>query len=231
MSLSKRGAPTRNLVAFCEWAKANGMEIGEMPPYSVVHPVHVAGSWHYVTDGRYGQAADINVPGGGTHERAVLSHAVVVAESMGLGVTFALHGTVGSAASHKTHLHADVGMWSNLGGGAVERRAGDIVTARLQAAVHLDAKERDNLWGAITDARIEAVRAAAILHGGRFPHGVAFTQVAVGTPDDGDWATHSRHAHDLTVAAIQRALGIDDDGVWGKVTESRYQAARKQYHH
>lgn len=85
----------------------------------------------------------------------------------------------------------------------------------------------DNAWGPDTDKRLETVRAASALGGGRFPYGVSYTQGVVGARKDGAWGPNSRKAHDATVAAIQRALGVVADGQWGPATEAAYQAARK----
>jgi peptidoglycan hydrolase-like protein with peptidoglycan-binding domain len=84
----------------------------------------------------------------------------------------------------------------------------------------------DNWWGADTDKRVNAVRAASRWAGGSFPYGVAYTQQVVGTVADGDWGPKSSAAHDATVAAIQRAVGVTDDGIWGPATEAAVNAAR-----
>lgn len=84
----------------------------------------------------------------------------------------------------------------------------------------------DNSWGNDTSKRLEAVRAATKLHGGRFPYGVAYTQGVVGARADGAWGPNSTKAHDATVANIQRALGVSADGQWGPATEAAYQSAR-----
>ena len=100
----------------------------------------------------------------------------------------------------------------------------------LQAAVHAD---QDDLWGPDTEKRFNAVREASLWGGHDFPYGVAFTQNAVGTKEDGSWGKNSVSAHDKTVARIQKALLLlghnpgKIDGRWGDSTEKAYQAARK----
>lgn len=93
----------------------------------------------------------------------------------------------------------------------------------LQQAVRVAV---DNQWGPATDKALEAVRSASLLHGRRFPYGVAFAQRCVGARQDGSWGPNSASAHDATVANIQRALGITADGQWGPATEAAYLAAR-----
>jgi len=225
MALSPRGCPTENLVAFCNYAEAIGARVGEMPPWDAAKAgAHSKGSWHYDKDGKYGQAADINygTSGSSTSENDVLDHLRIVGESMGLGVIWRSPG-------HYTHLHADVGTWSRFNGNGYTRMAGDIVTYKIQGAVHFPAKERDNLWGDNTDDRIEAVRYASNLHGVKFPKGAKAAQIAVGTKADNVWGNNSRAAHDATVAAIQRILGVTADGIWGKKTEAAYLSARKSH--
>lgn len=225
MALSKQATPTRNLNVFLAWASAAGYRVGEHPAYGGVTAVHVPDSWHYE-----GGAADINWRvGNPPGERTRLLFALEVAESMGLAVTFARDGVVGSAASHQNHLHVDVGVYSNYGRGPVHRLPGDLLVWRLQGAVYGLLNLRDNLWGPDTDKRLYAVRMASSLHGEQFPYGVDYTQRIIGTDDDGDWGELSKTAHDRTVAQIQRALGVHDDGVWGPITETAFQRAGRSY--
>lgn len=225
MALSKQATPTRNLNVFLAWAAAAGYRVGEHPDYGGVTAVHVQGSWHYEAG-----AGDINWgvanPAG---ERTRLLFALEVAESMGLALTFARDGVVGSAANHRNHLHVDVGTYSNYGRGNVHRLPGDLVVWKVQGCVYGDLARRDNLWGPDTSKRLHAVRMASSLHGERFPYGVEYTQRIVGTADDGEWGDQSKTAHDRTVAQLQRALGVHDDGVWGPITEAAFQRARKTY--
>lgn len=103
---------------------------------------------------------------------------------------------------------------------------------RLQKAVRAD---EDNIWGADTEKRFNALREASAWGGHDFPHGKEFAQSVVGTPKDGSWGKNSVKAHDHTVAQVQKALlllgfnpgGID--GRWGSGTEKAYQAARKTF--
>ena len=228
MAMSKQVSPTQVLVTFCLWAKRAGYSVDEMHGFSTVHQVHGAGSFHYDSDGGFGHAADINWPAGGTVEHQRLITARQVAEQLGLAVTFAEKGTKGSAAQHTTHLHTDVGEWSNLGAGNYRAPGGgDKVTVALQAAVRAS---QDMVWGPDTDRRLQLVRAASKLGGVTFPQGVAETQRVVGTPDDDDWGDASRAAHDATVEAIQVALGVKKDHVWGPKTDAAFAAARDIRH-
>lgn len=228
MALSKQSAPTQNLKIFMTWADAAGYRVNEHPDYGGVTAVHTKGSWHYD-----GLAADINwgAPGSPRGEAGRLLAALAVAESMGLAVIYARDGVEGAAANHQSHLHVDVGSWSNHGAGNVHSASGDLVPWRIQGAVYPDGPvvARDNIWGPDTDKRVWAVRQASAFAGELFPYGVEYTQQVVGTADDGDWGDLSRLAHDHAVAAIQRALSVGDDGRWGNGTEGAYQRARKVY--
>lgn len=218
-------ADKNTLLRFLAYAKAAGYRVGEHPSYGGVHPVHMKDSWHYKQG-----AADINYGVNGPVERAKLLALIPVAESLGLAVTFARDGIVGSAANHKNHLHVDIGAWSNYGRGPVHAKAGNAAAALpgvgnirpLQAAV---GAEQDNVNGPDTRQRIAAVRAASAFGGRGFPYGVAYTQRVVGTKDDDDWGRNSNAAHDAAVRAIQRAVGVHDDGVWGARTEAAVNAA------
>lgn len=213
------------LLRLLAWAHAAGYKVGEHPAYGTVHPVHMDGSWHYKEG-----AADINFGVNGAVERQKLLALIPLAERLGLAVTFARDGVVGSAAQHKNHLHVDIGGWSNYGRGPVRAKAGDPNAALpalanirgLQAAV---GAEQDNVNGPDTRQRIGAVRAASAYGGRGFPYGTEYTQRVVGTPDDGDWGKNSNIAHDKAVRAIQRAVGVPDDGVWGARTEAAVNAA------
>jgi hypothetical protein len=100
----------------------------------------------------------------------------------------------------------------------------------LQQAVRAD---DDNVWGVETDKHCNAVREASAWGGRDFPYGVKFTQLVVGTKQDGDWGPKSEAAHDDTVVAVQtalRAMGFNPgriDGRWGENTEEAYKAARR----
>lgn len=114
MAVTKQVASKATLKKFLAWAARSGYKVGEHPDYGTVHPVHMKGSWHYEQG-----AADLNFGSNGPAERAALITAMSVAESLGLAVTFARDGSVGSAAGHKNHLHVDVGSVSNYGRGNV----------------------------------------------------------------------------------------------------------------
>lgn len=222
MALSPKRASTHALVILCEYAVANGYSLSEMPPFDPVAPVHTKGSWHYDRDGIYGQAVDINWPGGGRVETLMLKRLIPVAQSLGLAVIFGVSG-------HYTHLHSDVGSVSNLGNGRFTPARGSTKPALVQAATHTPVKNRDNLYGPASDRRVNAVRMASRMHGRKFPYGAAFAQECVGTTPDGDWGEKSRAAHDATVKALQIIWGLTPDGVWGRKTEAAYQAFRKTY--
>lgn len=224
MARSTKRASTHALVIFCEYAMANGFAITEMAPYGTVHRVHSVGSWHYDRDGRYGQAADVNwgAPGGSREETAMLRRLIPVAQSLGLAVIF---NTVG----HYTHMHVDVGSVSNLGNGRFTPARGSTKPALVQAAVHMSVKYRDNLYGPMSDKRVNAVRMASRMHGQQFPYGTRFAQECVGTRADGDWGKDSRECHDATVKALQIIWGLNPDGIWGKKTEAAYQAFKKTF--
>jgi hypothetical protein len=222
-TVSPQHAPVANLTAFLDWAARDGAGILEHPAHGGVTPgVHVKNSFHYV-----GLAADLNwgPPGSPAVEKTHAAHACDVARNFGLGRFYSRHGRT---PGHDDHLHVDCGSWFNEGRGET-RITGAVPTLtayHLQGAVNA---ERDNIWGADTDKRLESVRAASRRQGQTFPYTVQLTQGAVGATPDGVWGVASRAAHDRTVAAIQRALSVKDDGVWGDTTEKAYQAARKTY--
>lgn len=112
MALSRQVSQVSTLAAFCRWAQGAGYAVGEMTGFSVVHPVHAVGSWHYDQQGGYGLAADINSSGPGEMARLIIARQR--AESMGLAVTLA---ELGPVVGHDDHLHVDVGLLSNLGAG------------------------------------------------------------------------------------------------------------------
>lgn len=222
MALSTKRASTHALVILCEYATANGFEIFDMPPFDPVNPVHVKGSWHYDRDGRYGQAVDINWPGGGRMEHAMLTRLIPVAQSLGLAVIF---NTIG----HFTHMHVDVGSRANIGRGWFTPAWGSTKPALVQAATHTPHKNRDNLYGPASDRRVDAVRRASRMHGTRFPYGTRFAQECVGVTPDGVWGAESKAAHDATVKALQIIWGLTPDGVWGRKTEAASLAFQKTY--
>jgi len=229
MAMSKRGAPTRNLVAFCEWAKANGFSVGEMPPYGHVHPVHSKGSFHYDTDGKYGQAADINYPRGGSLERMKLTLAAVIAQSMGLGI---LYGRDGYVAGHSTHAHVDIGSYTNLGRGLRKRTAGNLVVWDTQPSLHVT---RDNLSGDETVHALDLLRAASNYGGVEFPDGVEATQEVVGTKEDDIWGDNSRASHDASMHGVQvtwKAAGLYKgkiDDTWGPLMDKAFTSFKKKF--
>ena len=230
MGLGAQVGTVNALVTFARWCQRNGLDVTEMYGFGPVHDGHVPGSWHYDSANGFGKAADINHPAGGQTERNALAAAAEVAVQLGLGVIYARFGTDGPAAKHTTHLHADVGGYTNLGNGQRGVPAGgDVVTEGIQRAVRA---VPDQIWGPDTDQRIEAVRAASRFAGHTFPWGVAYTQSVIGAIPDGVWGPRSAAAHDACVRAVQESLrsrGLyagDTDGIWGPVTEAGYQKAR-----
>ena len=223
MALGTQLSPTQTLVTFCLWAQRNGFAVGEMHGFSAVHPVHTNGSWHFDDEGGFGKAADINR--NGPDERDQLIGALDRAQELGLAVIFARDGAQGVSASHKGHLHVDVGPFTHLGQhSSTPSGGGDVLTEGLQRAVGAGA---DQVWGADTDARAEAVKAASNIMGVTFPQGVEFTQRVVGVGDDGVWGSQSRAAHDRVTIAIQQALGLPGTGVWDGAMIAAYDRARE----
>lgn len=102
----------------------------------------------------------------------------------------------------------------------------------LQAAVHAT---EDNKWGNDTEKRFDALRAASVWGGGKFPYGIEFTQGVVGTAKDGSWGPNSTKAHDSTVVKVKKQLLIlgYNPGVintkWNDQTEKAFQAAKKAF--
>lgn len=109
-----RVASKATLHKYLDWCVAQGYLVGENPNYGnkkVTPGIHMANGLHYT-----GDAADINWANQSA-ERSKLIEAMKKAQSMGLAVTFAHTGTVGSAKNHQKHLHVDRGGWSNVGKG------------------------------------------------------------------------------------------------------------------
>ncbi|GAB3105923.1 hypothetical protein [Isoptericola nanjingensis] len=225
LGIGRQKSSSTTLRHYLSWARAYGFRVSEHPLYGgVTRGAHSKSSWHYD-----GLAADLNYgpAGAPSSERSRARTAIKVADSMGLGVIYARDGTVGSAASHRNHVHVDVGTTSNYGRGTVLAPAGSRTTQRLQEVAHFPLAQRDNLWGANTDQRLQAIRAASRMHGTKFPYGVKTAQRAVGVTADGKWGPKSRAAHDKAVAALQRVLSVSATGTWGPATESKYLSVRK----
>lgn len=123
MALSARLKTPADLLDFLKWCKKNGYSVGENLAYGRVSPVHMKNSFHYDSSKVGGvtvsHAADINYGSNGAVERAKLLTAMNEARYRGLSVIFAAEGKVGSAAAHQTHLHVDIGSWSNIGRGDI----------------------------------------------------------------------------------------------------------------
>ncbi|MEL7977500.1 hypothetical protein AAG589_16675 [Isoptericola sp. F-RaC21] len=227
MGIGPQKSSSATLKAYLSWARAYGFRVSEHPSYGgVTRGAHSKNSWHYD-----GLAADLNYgpAGAPASERTRARTAIKVADSMGLGVIYARDGTAGSAASHRNHVHVDVGTTSNYGRGTVRAPAGSRTTQRLQRVAHFPWAQSDNLWGPNTDQRLQAIRAASRMHGTKFPYGVKTAQRAVGVTADGKWGPKSRAAHDKTVAALQRVLSVSATGTWGSATERKYLSVRAKY--
>ncbi|WP_062466047.1 hypothetical protein [Demequina maris] len=233
MALSKQRTSDFAWVQFLKWAKANDYTLLECKPYNSVHQVHAPGSAHYDDcrhDGTtYSMGVDINWPSGGSEERTMLTRALPVAQSLGVAVTYALKGTAGSAANHQTHLHADPFSVSNLGQGNFEQPTGDATASRMQAALRFDPRQRDNLFGSLSRKRGSAVRMASRMHGGKHPHGIAFTQRVIHAEPTGVWDEQSMGKHDRAVSRIQKVLDLPRTGTWDEATEDRWQAFLKEH--
>lgn len=88
-----------------------------------------------------------------------------------------------------------------------------------------------NMWTNVLDKHANAVIRASHPHP-VFPSGVKFTQMVVGTVEDGIWGPNSKAALKVTVTAVQNSLllmgyspkGVD--GIWGPNTQEAYKKAR-----
>lgn len=221
MSLGNQVASKEALYAYADWAQRAGWNLSENSKFGGIKATHVAGSWHAKD-----LALDLNWPGeSGNYSPQEVAHAtraVDVANSFGLGRIRALYGTVGSAATHKNHVHVDCGPTSNLGRGLqYDARKVSLVPYHVQAAIHA---ERDNQPGPDSRKRLAALKAASNYGGNKFPYGVEFAQDVVGTTKDGKWGDASKAAHDRTVIALQAALGIKQDAKFGPDTEAHAEA-------
>lgn len=96
-------------------------------------------------------------------------------------------------------------------------------TASLQTLLELPA---DGLWGPMTDARAEILR--AVLHrGARDAYRVKTTQLVVDTTRDGLWGPITARAAVVWVKQLQRLLGgLVVDGIWGDRTDLAYARMR-----
>lgn len=190
MALSQHVTPAPVLLDFLAWAARSGYSVREHPDYGGVTPgVHRSGSWH-----ADGLAADLNHGPNGAAERARLLVALQEAERVGLAVTFARDGVVGSAASHQNHLHVDVGEWSNLGRGLVRRTPPPPGAAPARAAATVDPVLRS------VQARLNR----------DYP---AYARLV----EDGIDGPRTRAA----VSEFQRRSGLVPDGIAGPLTRAR----------
>lgn len=233
MALSAKKASTASLVNFVNYARANGYRITEMPPFDAVNAGHSARSWHKDKDGKYGQAADINIGSVGVSnwEKQKLRRLIPVAQSYGLGVIHDVSGRgVGAARQHRGHLHVDVGSYSNLGNGSFRQPGGDRHTVRVQMALHQPWAKRDNLFGPFTKTDINVLRAASNYGGNKFPQGRKRAQRVVGVHQDNVWGVNSRAGHDRTMKNLQQVWKKDGyytgeiDYVWGPLMDKAREA-------
>lgn len=230
MAIGTQVSPVQTLVTFCLWAQRSGFSVDEMHGFSRVHDVHAPGSWHYDQEKGFGKGMDLNWRRPNSSERRKLTGASAFAIELGLGVIFARDGSVGPASHHQDHAHVDVGTYSNLGkGDGRARGGGDVLTERLQRVVRATP---DQVWGRDTHKRLEAVRAASLLKGTTFPHGIAYTRRVLGLPAGDVWDARSRDAHDAAVRKVQVALarlgyfGGPASGVWSAPLDAAYVKAR-----
>lgn len=238
MALSEQQAPLRNLVIFKRIATEMGCRLTEGAPEDPKIGSHTPHSWHYDTGMykgvKHGLAIDVNygAPGTSPEEQRILALLAVIGQSLGLGIIFALNGTMGSAADHKTHLHADVGSVSNTGRGARPATPGDACVWDTQWKIRA---AHDNLAGDETKRRLYALREASKYGGVDFPFGVKYTQDVVGTKKDGDWGPNSRGSHDDTISQVQevwRSYGLYTgkiDNVWGPLMEEAWRRFLNRY--
>lgn len=202
MALSKQITPTSTLDGFLAWAVGAGYHVGENPRHGtkkVTKGVHKVGSFHYD-----GLAADINFGANGPAERAKLLVALTKAESMGLAVTYARDGIVGSAATHKNHLHVDVGEWSNYGRGVVRRTPAATGASGANMSVTWLGHDKGVL---VLGSQGDRVRALQERLNRDYP---AYSNLAV----DGDYG----HATVAVVKEFQRRAGLKVDGEAGPRT-------------
>lgn len=89
----------------------------------------------------------------------------------------------------------------------------------------------DDVWGPSTDKAGDALIKS---WSEEFPYGVEFAQRVVGTYVDGAWGANSGRARFLTTRSVQQALinmhvlaSGQTDGVWGPITETAYDKAKK----
>ncbi|WP_062301660.1 hypothetical protein [Demequina subtropica] len=238
MGASAKLATTHALVAACDYWIAKGGRVTEMQPYGEVHKGHSSTSFHYDTDGVYGQAADLNVgtAGAPASERALMVACRRVFESLGLSVLYDYTGNgVAVARAHRDHGHIDVGSYSNFGDGPVKHGRGSTAVVDTQVALHQPPAMRDNLLGDTTAGDLAAVRDASVFGGEKFDAGLERAQRAVGVATGGDWDAKSRAAHDATVAALQRVwhdAGLYKgrvDSVWGPGTDAAYDSLLSRF--
>lgn len=252
MALSKQITPTPVLDRFLAWCVAAGYAVGENPRYGtrrVTPNVHVVGSWHYA-----GLAADINHGPNGPTERTALLRALAVAESLGLAVTYARDGVVGSAANHRNHLHVDVGEWSNYGSGVVraKRATTNQVPGADRATDERDPKRLPlikrgsrggwvGLWQKVLGARGVSVRVdevfgpdtEAATRGWQRAHGLTPDGEpgprtwcrALAADRDGQLRSGDRGPH---VEIWQNIIGVAPDEVFGPDTDRATRAVQRR---
>ena len=180
-----------------------------------------------VYDAEPGDIVIFNWDGGGT------DHVGFVEKNLGGGTLQTIEGNTSSGAYGSQS--AGNGVWRRVrsecmeyvirpaysdseesGSGSSSSGFADITG--LQRAVRATP---DNVAGPDTRSRCYALAAASNWGGKTFPFGVQYTQMVVGTEQDGIWGDASEEAHDATVEAVQAAVGSEVDGVYGPDTNTR----------
>jgi hypothetical protein len=231
--------PTRNIAVAKAYLDANGFDVSESLPYGKVHRVHTDNSFHY-DEGKVGSvvhtlAFDLNWPGSASTERTKLIGVIPALQSMGISIIYARDGSNGSAASHKTHLHGDVGSWTNLGLKNVKTKPGSLYVYDTQIICHMSKKTASNLDSAETVKRLKAIQQASKMYGTKFPYGIKYTQTVLGVPLTGKWDDASKSAHNKAVKALETLWKKDKlfvgtpDTTWSSATDNALAAFHKKY--
>ena len=129
---SLKGLPARvmELIRFGRQLQTQGYQIGENAAFGPVHPVHMAGSYHYKFHDH--GALDVNYDGRGqATEDKMLDRAVAEARAHNFAITW-------HAPGHFDHAHFDVGPWSNVGGNITKVADGGGGGASALAAMGID---------------------------------------------------------------------------------------------
>ena len=180
-----------------------------------------------VYDAEPGDIVIFNWDGGGT------DHVGFVEKNLGGGTLQTIEGNTSSGAYGS----------QSAGNGVWRRVRSECIEYVIRPAYHGDGESRDsgsssgfaditalqravratpdNVAGPDTRSRCYALAAASNWGGNTFPFGVQYTQMVVGTEQDGIWGDASEEAHDATVEAVQAAVGSEVDGIYGPDTNTR----------